>query len=188
MMAEHCRSCGLPQDLDTAIFGCISRASSPAAVKAAIELGLAGGQCFRGSRAEDLPKSEQPGGRSPPETPPPEPPAPRRAAAPGSFEPSAPSISSPPSPQQCSSPSQEGNQSPEILEGARLLDLTPRQYEVLCLMARGAPMKIIARRLGISPATVKAHATLVYRRLDASGREQAVFHARRRGATLGGDN
>jgi len=78
----------------------------------------------------------------------------------------------------------EKNRTSKTSEGAQLLELTPRQYEVLCLIAQGASMKSIARRLDISPATVKAHASLLYKRLNASSGGQAVFNARRLGATL----
>jgi DNA-binding NarL/FixJ family response regulator len=68
---------------------------------------------------------------------------------------------------------------------AEILRITPRQYEVLVLLARGYPIKTISRQLGISIATAKAHAETLYQRLDAHNRNEAVYAAITRGATLG---
>lgn len=68
---------------------------------------------------------------------------------------------------------------------AKLLKLTPRQYIVLALLARGYPMKKISRELNISLATVKTHTEAIYLRLSASNRNGAVYSARSRGASLG---
>ncbi|MGT2428959.1 LuxR C-terminal-related transcriptional regulator [Cupriavidus basilensis] len=43
-------------------------------------------------------------------------------------------------------------------EEAQILGLTPRQYEVLVLLARGHPLKVISRELNISVPTVKPRA------------------------------
>lgn len=59
--------------------------------------------------------------------------------------------------------------------------LTPREAEVLGLLAEGASNKAIARRLGISAHTVKFHVARVLDKLDAAGRTNAVAHALRRG-------
>ncbi|NYT36850.1 response regulator transcription factor [Allopusillimonas soli] len=67
----------------------------------------------------------------------------------------------------------------------RLLGLTPRQYEVLVLLARGHPMKTIGRLLDISVATAKAHTETLYQRLGVHNRNAAVYTAVTRGATLG---
>lgn len=66
-----------------------------------------------------------------------------------------------------------------------LLGLTPRQYEVLVLLARGDALKTIARQLNISVATTKAHTEGLYQRLDVHSRNAAVYAARSRGAGLG---
>ncbi len=66
-----------------------------------------------------------------------------------------------------------------------LLGLTPRQYEVLVLLARGDALKTIARRLNITVATTKAHTEGLYQRLDVHNRNAAVYVARSRGAGLG---
>ena len=68
---------------------------------------------------------------------------------------------------------------------SRLLGLTPRQYEVLVLLAQGYPMKTVGRALNISVATAKAHTETLYQRLDVHNRNAAVYAAVSRGATLG---
>jgi pimeloyl-ACP methyl ester carboxylesterase/DNA-binding CsgD family transcriptional regulator len=55
--------------------------------------------------------------------------------------------------------------------------LSPRETEVLCLLAEGEPNKAIARRLGIGVATVERHVGAVYRKLGARGRADAALHA-----------
>ena len=59
--------------------------------------------------------------------------------------------------------------------------LTPRELEVLALLAEGASNKVIARRLGISVHTAKFHVASLLDKLDAVGRTDAVAHAARRG-------
>ena len=59
--------------------------------------------------------------------------------------------------------------------------LTPRELEVLTLLAEGMSNKAIARRLGISVHTVKFHVGALIDKLDAVGRTDAVAHAARRG-------
>ena len=66
-----------------------------------------------------------------------------------------------------------------------MLHITPRQYEVLVLLARGYPMKTVSRHLNISVATAKAHTETLYQRLGAHNRNQAIYAAISRGATLG---
>ncbi|HLR12846.1 MAG TPA: LuxR C-terminal-related transcriptional regulator [Burkholderiaceae bacterium] len=67
----------------------------------------------------------------------------------------------------------------------RLLNLTPRQYEVLALLARGYPLKQVSRVLDISLATCKTHTAAIYQRLAVGNRHEAVYLAFSRGATLG---
>jgi DNA-binding CsgD family transcriptional regulator len=59
--------------------------------------------------------------------------------------------------------------------------LTPRELEVLTLLAEGVSNKAIARRLNISVHTAKFHVGSVIDKLDAIGRTDAVAHAARRG-------
>jgi DNA-binding CsgD family transcriptional regulator len=67
-----------------------------------------------------------------------------------------------------------------LLEPADI-ELTPRERDVLVLMAEGASNKAIARQLGISVHTAKFHVGSLLERLDATGRTDAVAHAARRG-------
>jgi DNA-binding CsgD family transcriptional regulator len=59
--------------------------------------------------------------------------------------------------------------------------LTPRELEVLTLLAEGKSNKAIARRLGISVHTAKFHVGALIDKLDAVGRTDVVAHAARRG-------
>lgn len=55
------------------------------------------------------------------------------------------------------------------------LSLTPRQTDVLNLLLKGQPNKLIARELGLSVETVKDHVAAVLRALGVSSRTQAVI-------------
>jgi NarL family two-component system response regulator YdfI len=59
--------------------------------------------------------------------------------------------------------------------------LTPREVQVLELVADGLPNKAIAARLGVSDETVKFHLGSVFGKLGASNRTDAVRQALRRG-------
>jgi DNA-binding CsgD family transcriptional regulator len=61
------------------------------------------------------------------------------------------------------------------------IELTPRELDVLALLAEGASNKSIARQLGISVHTAKFHVGSLLQKLEASGRTDAVTHAARRG-------
>lgn len=56
--------------------------------------------------------------------------------------------------------------------------LSPREREVLQLVASGLANKVIAIRLGISEGTVKAHLTRIYQQLGVTDRTQAALWAR----------
>ena len=56
--------------------------------------------------------------------------------------------------------------------------MTAREREVLGLVGTGLQNKAIARRLGISEATVKAHLTRIFRQIGVSDRTQAAIWAR----------
>lgn len=55
------------------------------------------------------------------------------------------------------------------------IGLTPRQTEVLSLLLKGLPNKLIARELNLSVETVKDHVAAVLRALGVSSRTQAVL-------------
>ena len=59
--------------------------------------------------------------------------------------------------------------------------LTPREQQVLALIARGLPNKLIARELGISEKTVKTHVGHVLAKLGVTDRTQAALQAVREG-------
>ena len=56
--------------------------------------------------------------------------------------------------------------------------LTPRQLEVLGLLAEGLSNKQIGSQLNIAPGTIKAHIAAIFRELNAANRTQAVHRAR----------
>jgi NarL family two-component system response regulator LiaR len=56
-------------------------------------------------------------------------------------------------------------------------DLTPRELEVLRLVARGLQNKRIAAELHLSEKTVKTHVSAVLRKLDVTDRTQAAMYA-----------
>ena len=63
--------------------------------------------------------------------------------------------------------------------------LTPRQVEILRMLAEAASTQEMASRLGIAPETVRNHIRGLFRRLDAHNRLEAVAAARRRGLLRG---
>lgn len=54
--------------------------------------------------------------------------------------------------------------------------LSPREREILTLIARGASNKEVARELGIAEATVKIHVQHILRKLNLSSRVQAAVY------------
>jgi two-component system nitrate/nitrite response regulator NarL len=56
-------------------------------------------------------------------------------------------------------------------------ELTPREVEILCLLAEGQSNKLIARNLGISDGTVKLHVKAILRKLDVHSRVEAAVMA-----------
>jgi LuxR family transcriptional regulator, maltose regulon positive regulatory protein len=65
--------------------------------------------------------------------------------------------------------------------GSATRDLTQRELDVLKLLEKGLPKREIADALFLSYNTIHSHAKSIYRKLDASNREEAIFHARERG-------
>jgi DNA-binding NarL/FixJ family response regulator len=62
--------------------------------------------------------------------------------------------------------------------------LTPREQEVLQLLAEGLPNKVIAHRLDISDHTVKFHVNAIMSKLNAQSRTEAAVRATRLGLIL----
>jgi DNA-binding NarL/FixJ family response regulator len=67
------------------------------------------------------------------------------------------------------------------LAGSPRATLTPREEDVLRLVAEGLPNKQIGRALGVTERTVKFHVSSLLQKLDAESRTQAVAAARQRG-------
>jgi NarL family two-component system response regulator YdfI len=67
------------------------------------------------------------------------------------------------------------------VSGDMRTELTERERAILSAVARGERSKEIARRLGISERTVKAHLTTIYTRLNVDSRASAIAVAFERG-------
>ena len=65
------------------------------------------------------------------------------------------------------------------------VNLSPREVEVLSLIARGYNRKDIARSLSITPNTAAGYIKAVYRKLEVSGRAEATLRAVERGLVGG---
>jgi NarL family two-component system response regulator LiaR len=63
----------------------------------------------------------------------------------------------------------------ETLKG---LGITPREYEILCLIAQGMSNREIGEKLFVSENTVKTHSSRLFDKMDVSRRVQAVQKAR----------
>jgi DNA-binding NarL/FixJ family response regulator len=69
---------------------------------------------------------------------------------------------------------------PETL-GPLFVKLSPREIEILDLVARGNSNKLIGRKLNISDQTVKNHVSAILRKLEVNDRTEAVVYALRNG-------
>lgn len=65
--------------------------------------------------------------------------------------------------------------------GPALRGLTPRESEILNLLARGYTYAEVARLLGLSASTVQTHVKSIYGKLEVHSRSEAVFEARQLG-------
>lgn len=68
--------------------------------------------------------------------------------------------------------------------GAATVPLSPREREILGLVAEGLGNKIVASRLGISEHTVKTHIASIFTKLGADTRAEAVAIGARHGMIL----
>lgn len=178
--------------LPECISGTVRRSAPPEVLKASVSLVLAGGTCFPAQWSRSSAVAPAPVAL----------PSTSSSATSTRYEPTRwfpqASISAPLS--RSSAKEAEGHGIPEGMDSefkapirpgsaahreCQLLGLTPRQYEVLVLLARGYPMKKVGRALNISVATAKAHTETLYQRLDVHNRNAAVYAAVTRGATLG---
>jgi DNA-binding CsgD family transcriptional regulator len=60
----------------------------------------------------------------------------------------------------------------------RSLNITRREYEVLEFLAAGLANKEIARKMGVSPNTIKTHLGNLYDKLEVQRRTQAIQKAK----------
>jgi two-component system, NarL family, response regulator YdfI len=77
-----------------------------------------------------------------------------------------------------------GKPKSSALRGAASTPLSPRELEVLGMMADGLGNKIIAARLGISLHTVKFHVASIFAKLGAESRTEAVTNGVRQGLLM----
>jgi LuxR family maltose regulon positive regulatory protein len=83
--------------------------------------------------------------------------------------------------QKIISPVSKALPDPSSQAAQQLLEpLTPREQEVLYLLAEGASNQQIAKKLVVSPATAKKHVASILSKLGAENRTQAIAHARSR--------
>jgi DNA-binding NarL/FixJ family response regulator len=66
-------------------------------------------------------------------------------------------------------------------EGRPEKELSPREKEILCILASGCTNREIAKSLFISEKTVKSHLNSVYKKLNVTRRLQAILYAVNRG-------
>lgn len=71
----------------------------------------------------------------------------------------------------------QGEPPPANMQQKNLADLTPREREILCLLAEGQSNKVIARNLGITDGTVKLHVKAILRKLEVHSRVEAAVIA-----------
>jgi DNA-binding NarL/FixJ family response regulator len=70
---------------------------------------------------------------------------------------------------------QRGNRPTRIVPEKTMIDLTPRQQQVLAAVKLGLPNKLIAVKLNLSENTVKMHIQHIMRKCSAHNRTEAVL-------------
>ncbi len=81
--------------------------------------------------------------------------------------------------------SSDSEEEPRVTPSEATIDeLTPREREVLNMLAEGLSNKEIAWRMTISEHTVKFHVASIFAKLDASTRTEAVMHGIRKGLIM----
>jgi len=76
----------------------------------------------------------------------------------------------------------------EVPDMGRPAGLTPREAEVIGLLARGLQTKQVATALGISPKTADTHIQSAYRKMGVSTRAAAALFAMEHGLVASGEH
>ncbi len=79
---------------------------------------------------------------------------------------------------ECGDPLQQTSPRRGLEQASNNFMLSPRESEIIALMAEGYINKEIATRLGISEGTVKTHRKKIHEKLGVSSRSQAIMRAR----------
>ncbi len=74
---------------------------------------------------------------------------------------------------------------PKAAAGIEPNKLTPREREIIVMLARGSSNKEIARKLDLAESTVKIHVQGILRKLDLDSRVQAAVYAVEHGLVKG---
>ena len=82
---------------------------------------------------------------------------------------------------------QQGGQRERLEHGGNDVRLTPREIDVVRLIARGWDNRQIAEHLVVSEATVKTHINNIFAKMEVSDRSQVVIYAYRHGLARAGE-
>ncbi len=74
-------------------------------------------------------------------------------------------------------------QQEEVQKDSKVADLTPREYEILCLLAEGLDNTAIADRLTLTKRTVQNHISTIYGKIGLNSRTEAMLYALHHGMT-----
>jgi DNA-binding NarL/FixJ family response regulator len=191
VLSGHADRARILAALDAGAMGYIPKSSSISVMMNAIRLVMSGAVYVPAEaleiRAEALPPATQlipevVSSSAPPEG---------RDSAPASFPGPASVHGASATPGAAAGPGAAALSTPAGVDGERgaadmsaQLGLSARQTEVLELLLKGLPNKLIARRLDISDNTVKIHVSSVLRALGVNSRTQALLAAHRLGLRL----